>query len=105
MAHRNGRNALEAALEAARLRFRPILMTSLAFIAGVIPLAIATGAGAQSRVAIGTAVVGGMVTATVLAIFYVPLFFVSIARLFGMDKKKPGGEPPAHEPPVDGVPA
>ncbi|WP_278392509.1 efflux RND transporter permease subunit [Sphingobium yanoikuyae] len=105
LAHRNGRNALEAALEAARLRFRPILMTSLAFIAGVIPLAIATGAGAQSRVAIGTAVVGGMVTATVLAIFYVPLFFVSIARLFGMDKKKPGGEPPAQEPPVDGVPA
>jgi multidrug efflux pump len=50
-------------------------------------------------------VVGGMVTATVLAIFYVPLFFVSIARLFGMDKKKPGGEPPAQEPPVDGVPA
>ena len=105
LAHRNGRNALEAALEAARLRFRPILMTSLAFIAGVIPLAIATGAGAQSRVAIGTAVIGGMVTATVLAIFYVPLFFVSIARLFGMDKKKPGGEPPAQEPPVDGVPA
>ncbi|WHO39003.1 efflux RND transporter permease subunit [Sphingobium sp. AP49] len=105
LAHRNGRNALEAALEAARLRFRPILMTSLAFIAGVIPLAIATGAGAQSRVAIGTAVVGGMVTATVLAIFYVPLFFVSIARLFGMDKKKPGGEPPAQDAPVDGVPA
>ena len=105
LAHRNGKDALSAALEASRLRFRPILMTSLAFIAGVIPLAIATGAGAQSRVAIGTAVVGGMVTATVLAIFYVPLFFVSIARLFGMDKKKPGGEPPAQDAPVDGVPA
>ena len=86
LAHREGKDALSAALEASKLRFRPILMTSLAFIAGVIPLAIATGAGAQSRVAIGTAVVGGMVTATLLAIFLVPLFFVTIARLFGNDK-------------------
>ncbi|MFZ2994667.1 efflux RND transporter permease subunit [Sphingobium sp.] len=86
LAHREGKDAMSAALEAAKLRFRPILMTSLAFIAGVIPLAIATGAGAQSRVAIGTAVVGGMLTATLLAIFLVPLFFVTIARLFGNDK-------------------
>ncbi|MEA3389980.1 efflux RND transporter permease subunit [Sphingobium sp. CCH11-B1] len=89
LAHYEGKNAWDAALEAARLRFRPILMTSLAFIAGVIPLAIATGAGAQSRVAIGTAVIGGMTSATVLAIFYVPLFFFAIARLFANDKKGP----------------
>ena len=68
--------------EAARLRLRPILMTSLAFIFGVFPLAIATGAGAQSRIAIGTAVIGGMLTATVLAIFYVPMFFVLVRRIF-----------------------
>lgn len=89
MAHRQGKDALSSALEAARLRFRPILMTSLAFIAGVMPLAMATGAGAQSRIAIGTAVVGGMITATILAIFFVPLFFLTIARLFGSDKADP----------------
>ncbi|THD57964.1 efflux RND transporter permease subunit [Phenylobacterium sp.] len=81
-AEREGKNAFEAAVEAARLRLRPILMTSLAFIFGVFPLAIATGAGAQSRIAIGTAVIGGMLTATVLAIFYVPMFFVLVRRLF-----------------------
>jgi len=81
-ARRKGRDVVEAGLEAARLRLRPILMTSLAFIFGVIPLAVATGAGANSRIAIGTAVVGGMLTATILAIFYVPMFFVVIARLF-----------------------
>ncbi|MDX3885087.1 efflux RND transporter permease subunit [Edaphosphingomonas haloaromaticamans] len=81
-AERQGRTAVEAALEAARIRLRPILMTSLAFIFGVLPLAISTGAGAKSRVAIGTAVMGGMITATVLAIFFVPLFFVLVRRLF-----------------------
>ena len=81
-ARRGGKDVVEAALEAARTRLRPILMTSLAFIFGVFPLAVATGAGANSRIAIGTAVVGGMLTATVLAIFYVPMFFVIIARLF-----------------------
>lgn len=101
LAHKQGKDALTSALEAARLRFRPILMTSLAFIAGVIPLAIASGAGAQSRIAIGTAVVGGMLTATVLAIFFVPLFFVTIARLFGADKPQGGGAPT----PTQGVPA
>ena len=77
-----GKGPVEAALEAARLRLRPILMTSFAFIFGVFPLAIATGAGAQSRIAIGTAVIGGMLTATVLAIFFVPMFFVLVLRLF-----------------------
>ncbi len=79
-AEKQGKSAREAALEAARLRLRPILMTSLAFIFGVLPLAVSTGAGAQSRIAIGTAVIGGMITGTVLAIFFVPLFFVLVRR-------------------------
>jgi multidrug efflux pump len=72
----------DAAREAARLRLRPILMTSLAFIAGVAPLAIATGAGAASQNDIGTGVIGGMLTATALAIFFVPLFFVLVRSRF-----------------------
>jgi multidrug efflux pump len=76
-----GESLANAALHAARERLRPILMTSIAFICGTFPLAIATGAGAGARVAIGTAVVGGMVTATVLAIFFVPLFFVVVLTL------------------------
>jgi len=79
-AERGGKRVIDAALEAARIRLRPILMTSLAFIFGVLPLAISTGAGANSRIAIGTAVIGGMLTATVLAIFYIPLFFVLVRR-------------------------
>ena len=74
-AERKGASAFDAAMEAARLRLRPILMTSIAFIAGVTPLALAHGAGAGSQNAIGTGVVGGMITATVLAIFFVPVFF------------------------------
>jgi multidrug efflux pump len=83
LAERRGKSPLASALEAARLRLRPILMTSFAFMFGVLPLAVATGAGAQSRIAIGTTVVGGILTATVLAIFFVPLFFVLVRRLFG----------------------
>ena len=71
-------------------------MTSLAFVAGVIPLAIATGAGAQSRVAIGTAVVGGMITATSLAIFFVPMFFVTVRRLFARRRGSGHVEPLSH---------
>ncbi len=78
----SGMNAFDAAIEAARLRLRPILMTSLAFGFGVMPLAISTGAGAGGQNAIGRAVVGGMLSATVLAIFFVPMFFVVVARLF-----------------------
>jgi multidrug efflux pump len=77
---RRGESAVAAAMEAARLRLRPILMTSLAFIAGVSPLAVATGAGAASQNDIGTGVMGGMFTGTALAIFFVPLFFVLVAR-------------------------
>ncbi|MCP5412122.1 MAG: efflux RND transporter permease subunit [Alphaproteobacteria bacterium] len=74
-AERKGATAFDAAMEAARLRLRPILMTSIAFIAGVTPLALAHGAGAGSQNDIGTGVIGGMITATVLAIFFVPVFF------------------------------
>lgn len=79
-AEKQGMRVIDAALEAARLRIRPILMTSFAFIFGVLPLALATGAGANSRVAIGTSVIGGMLTATLLAVFYIPLFFVVVRR-------------------------
>ncbi|OWJ60044.1 efflux RND transporter permease subunit [Paraburkholderia caledonica] len=78
-----GRSLIEATIEAARLRLRPILMTSLAFVFGVLPLVISTGAGSASRHAIGTGVMGGMIAATVLAIFFVPVFFVVVRRLFG----------------------
>lgn len=77
----SGVTLTSAALEAARLRFRPIIMTSMAFILGVLPLVIATGAGAASRHSIGTGVFGGMLAATFLAIFFVPLFFVLIGKI------------------------
>ena len=79
---RQGMDLIDATLEACRLRFRPILMTSIAFMAGVVPLAISSGAGAASRHAIGTGVLGGMITATVLAVLLVPVFFVVVRRLF-----------------------
>jgi hydrophobe/amphiphile efflux-1 (HAE1) family protein len=85
-----GMGLLEATLEGAKLRLRPIIMTSLAFGFGVLPLAIATGAGAGAQKAIGTSVLGGMITATFLAIFFIPLFFVTVSKLFG---KKGGGQP------------
>ncbi len=77
-----GMELIEATLEACRLRFRPILMTSIAFIFGVLPLALSTGAGANSRIAIGTGVMGGMIAATVLAVFLVPVFFLVVRRIF-----------------------
>ncbi len=77
-----GRTLIEATLEAVHLRFRPILMTSLAFILGVFPLVIASGAGSSSQRAIGTGVMGGMITATALAVFLVPIFFVVVRRFF-----------------------
>lgn len=79
-AEKQGKRIIDAAIEAARIRLRPILMTSLAFIFGVFPLAVATGPGANGRIAIGTAVIGGMLTATILAIFYIPLFYVLVRR-------------------------
>ena len=77
---RKGKRIIEAAMIAARIRLRPILMTSSAFIFGVLPLALASGAGANSRIAIGTSVIGGMLTATLLAVFYIPMFFVIVRR-------------------------
>ncbi|GAA0770940.1 efflux RND transporter permease subunit [Ideonella azotifigens] len=77
-----GKSLLAATLEACHLRFRPIIMTSFAFILGVLPLAIASGAGSASQRAIGTGVIGGMITATVLAVLLVPVFFVVVRRIF-----------------------
>src|SRR6185312_7888861 len=93
-----GMNLIEATVTAARQRLRPILMTSMAFILGVLPLAIATGAGAGGRIAIGTGVIGGMLTATVLAVFFVPVFFVSVRSLFRGQARQERPEPPAHAP-------
>jgi multidrug efflux pump len=77
-----GKSVIESALAAAHLRFRPIVMTSMAFMLGVLPLAISTGAGSASQRAIGTGVIGGMVVGTVLAVFFVPIFFVVVRSLF-----------------------
>ena len=84
-----GKGVIESALTAAHLRFRPIVMTSLAFMLGVLPLAIATGASSASQRAIGTGVIGGMITGTVLAVFFVPVFFVLIRGFFkGSERQK-----------------
>ena len=77
-----GKGLIEATLQACHLRFRPIIMTSMAFILGVMPLVMASGAGSASQRAIGTGVLGGMLTATLLAVFFVPVFFVVVRRLF-----------------------
>ncbi|EJL28251.1 hydrophobe/amphiphile efflux-1 (HAE1) family transporter [Caulobacter sp. AP07] len=92
-------NLVEATLEAVRIRLRPIIMTSLAFVFGVLPLAISNGAGSGSQHAIGTGVIGGMISATVLAIFFVPLFFVVVERIF---KPKPRHQDEAPAIPAEG---
>ena len=99
---KKGKRVIEAALTAARIRLRPILMTSAAFIFGVVPLAVATGAGAKSRIAIGTAVIGGTLTATALAVFFIPLFFVVVRRLSrdGLKALRSNAYPPAAGEPV-----
>ncbi|MDE1146554.1 MAG: efflux RND transporter permease subunit [Azospirillaceae bacterium] len=102
-AEKRGMPTVEAAIEAAKLRLRPILMTSLAFVAGVVPLAVATGAGAGSQNDIGTGVVGGVISATVLAIFLVPLFYVLVRKLFGGDLAAKHGNAPQPESPVEGA--
>jgi HAE1 family hydrophobic/amphiphilic exporter-1/multidrug efflux pump len=79
---KEGMPPLEAAVHAARLRFRPIVMTSLAFVLGVVPLAIATGAGAAARRSMGTGVLGGMLAATFVATLFVPLFFVLLSKRY-----------------------
>ncbi|WP_369938002.1 multidrug efflux RND transporter permease subunit [Xanthomonas tesorieronis] len=87
-----GKTLREAATEAAHLRFRPILMTSFAFILGVLPMAISTGAGANARHSIGTGVIGGMVFATVLGVLFIPLFFVVVRRMLGDKLDEPSKE-------------
>jgi HAE1 family hydrophobic/amphiphilic exporter-1 len=89
-----GKSILEAAVEASRLRFRPILMTSFAFILGILPLVSATGAGAASRQSLGTAVFGGMIAATLLAVFFVPVFYVVMQWLSEL-RRKPAAAPVA----------
>jgi len=84
---REGMSVIDAAVEAAKLRIRPIIMTSMAFILGVLPMTISNGAGAGSQHSIGTAVVGGMITATFLAIFFVPMFYVTVVNLFTRNSK------------------
>ncbi|KQS87999.1 MULTISPECIES: efflux RND transporter permease subunit [unclassified Rhizobium] len=96
-----GKPLLDATIEAAHLRFRPILMTSLAFTLGVLPLAIATGASSGSQRAIGTGVMGGMISATILAIFFVPVFFVFIMKLFRRTTLKPIGAEEAAPTPAE----
>ena len=105
-----GTSIVDATIEAATLRFRPIVMTSLAFIFGVVPLAIATGAASKSQQAIGTGVMGGMISATVLAVFFVPVFFVVVMRLFRRKDVLAGetanaATPAARAPDGHGVPA
>ena len=100
-----GKSIIEAAREAARLRFRPILMTALSFLLGVIPLVVATGAGANSRVSLGTAVFGGMLAATVFGVFMIPLLYVvvqQVAEKLGGKKSTPAPAPrPSAPPPVE----
>jgi multidrug efflux pump len=117
-----GRSAVDAVLQAAHLRFRPIIMTSMAFILGVMPLFVASGAGSASQRAIGTGVMGGMFTATLLAVLFVPVFFVVVRRWFhGSDRQRrlyahtldedgnpqvaPGAPPPLAPPGSPGSPA
>ncbi len=98
-----GKSAIDAVVEACHLRFRPILMTSLAFILGVLPLVISSGAGSASQRAIGTSVMGGMITATALGVFFVPLFFVVVRKIFkGSERQR---KIYAHEADTDAPPA
>jgi multidrug efflux pump subunit AcrB len=82
-----GLSAFDAALEAAHMRIRPILMTSMAFVLGVLPLAISRGAGAASQHAIGTGVIGGMLAATFVATLMIPMFYIAVDKVLGRHKK------------------
>ena len=104
--YESGKGLVESATEAAAMRLRPILMTSLAFILGVVPMVIGSGAGAGAQHALGTAVIGGMISGTVLAVFFVPLFFVLVMGLFKRRPAKPGGSAaPVHAAPAHTTPA
>jgi hydrophobe/amphiphile efflux-1 (HAE1) family protein len=100
----SGESLLDSALHAAKERLRPILMTSLAFVLGVVPLAIATGAGAGGRTAIGTGIIGGVVAGTVLALFFVPLFFVLVLKLFRTRRRSERQAEPQAQPRLEHQP-
>ena len=107
-----GKGFVEAASEAARLRFRPILMTAFSFILGVVPLVVATGAGARSRVSLGTAVFGGMLIYTILGVFFIPTLYAVVenvwTKLFRRGKAKAAaGTPPSGptQPPTGEAPS
>ncbi|MGH8235145.1 MAG: multidrug efflux RND transporter permease subunit [Rhodanobacteraceae bacterium] len=105
---KEGQGLIAATLEACRIRLRPILMTSIAFILGVLPLAVSTGAGANSRHAIGTGVIGGMIGATALGVMLVPVFYVVVMRLLGdksdgTETSPPSLGPPSHDEPTNDV--
>ncbi len=100
--HKEGLSPYDAAVGAARLRLRPIIMTSLAFILGCIPLAIASGASAASRRSLGTGVIGGMLGATLIAIFFIPMFFWGLETLSERTSKKPTPHPDGDTPPTEG---
>jgi HAE1 family hydrophobic/amphiphilic exporter-1 len=93
----NGEGLMQATMEAAKLRLRPIVMTSMAFGFGVLPLAIAKGAGAGAQQAIGTSVLGGMLSGTFLAVVFIPLFYVVVMRMFGTDGRPVKGPSGAGE--------
>jgi len=93
--HREGKSITESAVEATRRRFRPIVMTSFAFILGVVPLIVAFGAGSAGQRAIGTVVFGGMISSTLLAIPFVPVFYVTLEQLSERLKKVKSATPPS----------
>jgi multidrug efflux pump len=92
----HGKKTIEATLGAVKLRLRPIIMTSLAFVLGMVPLLLARGAGAASRIAVGTGVAGGMLTATLFGIFFIPLFYLAVRRWVSR-KRPPSPEEIAHK--------
>jgi multidrug efflux pump len=92
MERKQGKTLREAVISASHLRFRPILMTSFAFIMGVVPMAISTGAGANARHAIGTGVIGGMFFATFLGLLLIPVFFIAVRRMLGDKMDEPSKE-------------
>jgi len=96
--HENGKPLVDAALEGARLRLRPILMTSFAFVLGCVPLFIATGAGSVGRQIMGTAVIGGMLAATGIAIFIIPALYVVVERVAGLRSRRAEQKPALPEP-------
>jgi multidrug efflux pump len=87
-----GKSVFDATMNAVKLRLRPVVMTSLSFILGMVPLVTSTGAGAASRIAVGTGVMGGMIAATLLGVFFIPLFYLSVRRWIARRRPPAPGE-------------